>query len=76
MQLLPPLTLNSDSLSIVAAAPMVQPVVHLGGRASQIEIVDHQVLIRYTVNRDEYGECGGMCWTLIVYILIICIGGR
>ena len=34
MQLLPPLTLNSDSLSIVAAAPMVQPVVHLGGRAS------------------------------------------
>lgn len=31
LQLLPPMTLNSDSLSIVAAAPRTQPVVHLGG---------------------------------------------
>ena len=32
LQLLPPMTLNSDSLSIVAAAPQTQPVVHLGGQ--------------------------------------------
>ncbi|CAL1148748.1 unnamed protein product [Cladocopium goreaui] len=36
LQLLPPMTLNSDSLSIVAAAPRTQPVVHLGGHGDTV----------------------------------------
>merc|ERR1719162_1521716 len=34
--LLPAMTLNSDSLSIIAGPPKSQPVVHLGGHADTI----------------------------------------
>eukprot|EP00929_Paragymnodinium_shiwhaense_P012024 TRINITY_DN11860_c1_g1_i2.p1 TRINITY_DN11860_c1_g1~~TRINITY_DN11860_c1_g1_i2.p1 ORF type:complete len:1227 (-),score=225.45 TRINITY_DN11860_c1_g1_i2:294-3974(-) len=37
--LLPPLTFNSDTLSIVAGPPATQPVVHLGGHTDEVRAV-------------------------------------
>lgn len=49
--LLPPLTLNSDTLSIIAGPPRIQPVIHLGGHADAIRTAVFKEVLRMLCER-------------------------